>query len=71
MVAAIDDEKLLKPKAYIVLQERANSDGLEDSIKAHVKDQVGKWKYPRWIEVMEELPKLRLAKFNAKLRAQS
>ena len=72
VVAAIDDEKLLKPKAYIVLQERANSDGLEDSIKAHVKDQVGKWKYPRWIEVMEELPKTATGKIQRfKLRAQS
>ena len=72
VVAAIDDEKLLKPKAYIVLQERANPDGLEDSIKAHVKDQVGKWKYPRWIEVMEELPKTATGKIQRfKLRAQS
>ena len=23
----------------------------------HVKDRIGKWKYPRWIEIVAELPK--------------
>ena len=72
VVAAIDDDKLLKPKAYIVLRDDASSNGLEDSIKTHVKDQVGKWKYPRWIEVMKELPKTATGKIQRfKLRSQN
>jgi 4-hydroxybenzoate-CoA ligase len=72
VVAAIDDDKLLKPKAYIVLRNSASSNGLEDSIKTHVKDQVGKWKYPRWIEVMRELPKTATGKIQRfKLRSQN
>ena len=72
VVAAIDDDKLLKPKAYIVLRNSASSNGLEDSIKTHVKDQVGKWKYPRWIEVMKELPKTATGKIQRfKLRSQN
>jgi 4-hydroxybenzoate-CoA ligase len=37
-----------------------------------VKDQVGKWKYPRWIEVMKELPKTATGKIQRfKLRSQN
>ena len=37
-----------------------------------MKEQVGKWKYPRWIEVMEELPKTATGKIQRfKLRSQN
>jgi 4-hydroxybenzoate-CoA ligase len=26
-------------------------------LKAHVKDCIGVWKYPRWIEFVDSLPK--------------
>jgi 4-hydroxybenzoate-CoA ligase len=52
-----DEEGLLKPKAFIVLKEGFSREGLEDSLKDHVKANVGMWKYPRWIEVVEALPK--------------
>ena len=32
-------------------------DDLEDLLKEHVKDRIGKWKYPRWIECVDSLPK--------------
>ena len=34
-----------------------NAEGIEDSLKAHVQDKIGKWKYPRWIDIVPELPK--------------
>ena len=27
------------------------------TLKAHVQDRVGKWKYPRWIDCVATLPK--------------
>ena len=57
VVAARDADGLEKPKAYVVLQSGENDNALKDALKAHVKDRIGKWKYPRWIEVVDELPK--------------
>lgn len=56
VVSARDSEGLEKPSAYIVLKQQ-ESDGLADELKQFVKDQVGKWKYPRWIRFVEDLPK--------------
>jgi 4-hydroxybenzoate-CoA ligase len=57
VVAHADEEGLLKPKAFIVLKDMAHPDDLEGRLKEHVKKTVGMWKYPRWIEVVEALPK--------------
>ena len=34
-----------------------DDESLAGTLKDHVKERIGKWKYPRWIEVVEELPK--------------
>jgi 4-hydroxybenzoate-CoA ligase len=52
-----DEDGLEKPMAYVVLKPAANRDGLADALKEHVKEKIGKWKYPRWIELVGELPK--------------
>jgi 4-hydroxybenzoate-CoA ligase len=57
VIAARDENGLEKPKAFIVLKAGVPRDGLEQTIKEHVKDKVGKWKYPRWIEIVDDLPK--------------
>jgi len=57
VVAARDEEDLEKPKAFIVLNEGESADGFDEAIKEHVKDKIGKWKYPRWVEFRDELPK--------------
>lgn len=57
VVAAKDDDALDKPKAFVVLQKDASDDGLEEVLKEHVKEKIGKWKYPRWIEFVPDLPK--------------
>jgi 4-hydroxybenzoate-CoA ligase len=40
-----------------VLKSKAGAAGVAAELKDHVKDKVGKWKYPRWIEFVDELPK--------------
>ncbi len=57
VVAAEDAEGLEKPKAYVVLKDGVADDALLADLRQHVKDKIGKWKYPRWIEVVDELPK--------------
>ena len=57
VVSARDDEGLEKPKAFIVLNEGQTSDGMGEALKALVQERIGKWKYPRWIEFVEDLPK--------------
>ena len=57
VVACDDEEGLTKPKAYVVLESGIASDALIVQLKEHVKGTIGKWKYPRWIEFMESLPK--------------
>jgi 4-hydroxybenzoate-CoA ligase len=57
VVAQRDEDGLEKPKAFIVLKDNANGEGMEQSLKDHVKEQIGKWKYPRSIAFVSELPK--------------
>jgi len=45
---------------------------LIESLKAHVKASAGLWKYPRWIEFRNELPKIATGKIQRfKLREES
>lgn len=57
VVAARDSEGLEKPKAFVVLNEGISQADLGDTLKDHVKEKIGKWKYPRWIECVDDLPK--------------
>ncbi len=56
VVAHRDHDGLEKPRAFVVLQKGADPD-VADDLKIWVKDQIGKWKYPRWIEIVDTLPK--------------
>ena len=57
VVPEADPEGLLKPKAYVVLRPDAKTEGLHEALKDYVKQKIGVWKYPRWIDVVESLPK--------------
>jgi 4-hydroxybenzoate-CoA ligase len=57
VVPEADPEGLLKPKAFVVLRADAQTTGLDEALKEHVKQKIGVWKYPRWIEVVDSLPK--------------
>jgi benzoate-CoA ligase len=53
-----DDDGLVKPRAFIVLKSgRQTSAALVDELKAFVKERLAPYKYPRWIEFVDELPK--------------
>ena len=53
-----DVDELIKPKAFVVLQPgQAASEALAEAIKQHVKDTLAPFKYPRWIDFVDELPK--------------
>lgn len=53
-----EGDGLVKPKAYVVLRQDVDpTDDLAAELKAFVKSKVAPWKYPRWIEFMDTLPK--------------
>ncbi len=70
VVAHEDEDGLTKPKAFVILKDGVSPDGLYDELKEHVKAKIGKWKYPRWIEFVDTLPKTATGKIQRfKLRS--
>jgi len=70
VVAFEDKDELTKVKAFVVLQDGHDADGKFEILKDHVKDKIGKWKYPRQIEFVDALPKTATGKIQRfKLRA--
>jgi len=57
VIGKSDADGLTKTKAFVVLKPGAAQDGLEDALKAFVKDKLAPYKYPRAIEFIAELPK--------------
>ncbi|MCB1406672.1 MAG: benzoate-CoA ligase family protein [Rhodobacteraceae bacterium] len=55
VVARADDQNLIKPAAFVVLKTGGSLDA--EALKDHVKARIGMWKYPRWVTVVEDLPK--------------
>ena len=55
VVGAEDDDGLVKPKAFVVLRDGAEANAAV--LQSFVKDQIAPFKYPRWIEVLDALPK--------------
>ena len=72
VVGWFDDERLVKPKAFVVLKvpDKAD-DALIGALQEHVKQKLAPFKYPRWIEFRTELPKTATGKIQRfKLRAE-
>lgn len=58
VVAHPDQDGLTKPRAFIVLTEsHSGSDTLAEELKRLVREKLADYKYPRWIEFRNELPK--------------
>jgi benzoate-CoA ligase len=58
VIGVEDEQGLIKPKAFVVLKVDFDpDDGHAETLQAHVKSQLAPYKYPRWIEFVEELPK--------------
>ncbi len=67
-----DNDDLEKPKAFVVLKDGVAEDNISEVLKSHVQNQIGKWKYPRRIEIVGELPKTATGKIQRfKLRDQA
>jgi benzoate-CoA ligase len=58
VVGREDEEKLVKPLAFVVLKHGwSGSDATAAELKAHVKKKLAPYKYPRWFEWRDSLPK--------------
>ena len=58
VVANKDENDLIKPKAFIVLNDNyEQSKKLELELTNHVKSVLTPFKYPRWYEFVDDLPK--------------
>ncbi len=53
VVGAPDEHGLIKPRAFVVKSGEVS----EDDLKLFVKDRLAPYKYPRWIEFVDELPR--------------
>jgi 4-hydroxybenzoate-CoA ligase len=73
VVAWPDEDALIKPKAFVVLKTADSAcEALAQALREHVKATLAPYKYPRWIEFRNELPKTATGKIQRfKLRAES
>jgi benzoate-CoA ligase len=71
VVGKEDSDRLVKPKAFVVLKEPGTgSPALAEELQGFVKDKIAPYKYPRWIDFVAELPKTSTGKIQRfKLRA--
>jgi len=67
-----DDKGLIKPKAFIVLKDpQQASDALAVELQTFVKQRLAPYKYPRWVEFTDTLPKTATGKIQRyKLRCE-
>jgi benzoate-CoA ligase len=53
-----NEDELIKPYAFVVLKSgHSPSEQLDEEIKAFVKDRIATYKYPRWIEFIDRIPR--------------
>ncbi len=73
VVGHADEHGNTKPKAFVVLRENAApSEVLVEELQQYIKDHMELWKYPRWVEFRNELPKTATGKIQRyKLRADT
>jgi benzoate-CoA ligase len=74
VVGVEDSEKLVKPKAYVVLEDASQAgDELASQLQSFVKSKIAKYKYPHSIEFIPELPKTatgKIQRYKLRRRAQ-
>ena len=58
IVGQADENELIKPKAFVVLKQVGSGDAaLTDELMALCKKTLAPYKYPRWVDYVDELPK--------------
>jgi benzoate-CoA ligase len=72
VIGKSDEEQLVKPIAFVVLKSgHEPTDSLAGELQQHVKSRLAPFKYPRWIEFIDELPKTATGKIQRfRLRAR-
>ncbi len=73
VVGHADENDLIKPQAFVILKDGVErSAELEATLKEFVKEKLAPYKYPRWIEFVDDLPRTSTGKIQRfKLRAGS
>jgi benzoate-CoA ligase len=68
-----DEDRLTRPKAFVVLKPSAKaSEATAYALRDHCRSQLTTFKFPRWIEFRTELPKTATGKIHrSKLRAEA
>jgi len=56
VVGAEPGDGLVKPRAFVVATGDADRAGLPERVQAHVRARLAPYKYPRWVEIVDELP---------------
>lgn len=71
VVGRPDEAGLIKPEAHVVLQDSVQVDeALTEELKAHCKNGLAPYKFPRWFHFVVELPKTATGKIQRfKLRS--
>ena len=71
IVGRPDTDELIKPEAFVVLNDAKDaSDSLCEELLKHCQDGLARYKYPRWVNFVEELPKTATGKIQRfKLRS--
>ncbi len=72
VIGRADDAGLVKPEAYVVLKQASTQTRpLADELTQHCKSSLAPYKYPRWFQFVDELPKTATGKIQRyKLRAR-
>ena len=58
VVGRADADELIKPEAFVVLKDAGDaSDALADELLEHCRSSLARYKYPRWVNFVDDLPK--------------
>ena len=58
VVGRADADELIKPEAFVVLNDSGDaSDALAEELLEHCKSGLARYKYPRWVNFVDDLPK--------------
>jgi acyl-coenzyme A synthetase/AMP-(fatty) acid ligase len=58
VIGDTDADGLLKPKAFVLLKSEFKASAeLQTELQNYVKSKLAPYKYPRWVEFVDDLPK--------------
>jgi acyl-coenzyme A synthetase/AMP-(fatty) acid ligase len=68
VIGVPDEGDLIKPKAFVVVKSGyVGDEALATDLKIFIKEHLAPYKYPRWIEFVDELPKTATGKIQRHL----